>query len=80
MAAAEFDQTGAHRLILRQNEVFFAYGPLFGRKTMHIFCQWDEISAFFASVFPSNCAIFDTQSSQMRQLRKKMREENELLP
>ena len=33
---------------------------------------------FFASVSPSNCEIFDTQSSQMRQLRKKMREGNEL--
>ena len=45
---------------------------------MHIFCQWDEISAFFASILPSNCEIFDTQSSQMRQLRKKMMEGNEL--
>ena len=33
---------------------------------------------FFASGFPSKSAIFDTQSSQMRQLRKKMREENEI--
>ena len=47
MAAAEIDQRDAYRLILGQNEVFFAYGPLFGRKTMHIFCQWDEISVFF---------------------------------
>ena len=37
---------------------------------------WDQ--RFFASVFPSKSAIFDRQSSQMRQLRKKMREENEL--
>jgi hypothetical protein len=32
---------------LRHNEVFFAYGPLLGRKTMYIFCEWDEISIFF---------------------------------
>ena len=45
---------------------------------MHIFCQWDEISAFFAAVFPSNCAIFDTQSSKMKGLRAKMRQGNDL--
>ena len=46
MAASEFDQISAHRVILRQNEVFFAYGPLFGLKTMCIFCEWHEISIF----------------------------------
>ena len=48
MAAAEIDQRDAYRLILGQNEVFFAYESLFGRNTMHIFCQWDEISVYFA--------------------------------
>ena len=46
IATAEIDQRDAHRVILRQNEVFFAYGPLFGLKTMCIFCEWDEISIF----------------------------------
>ena len=52
MAAADIDQRDAYRLVLKQNEVFFAYGPMFGRKTMQFFCQWDEISAFCSFIFP----------------------------
>ena len=71
MAAPEFDQKKAKLITLNGHAIFYSFGGVFGREDNSIFCRWDELMTFLASVFPSNATIFDSQSVQMNHLRKK---------
>ena len=52
MAAPEFDQRKAKLITLNGHEIFYSFGGVFGREDNSIFCQWDELMKFLASVFP----------------------------
>ena len=74
MAAAEFDQKDAELITINHHDVYFSFGGTFGREKNSIFCQWNELLSFLTAVFPSNAAIYQPQSSQMRWLMAKMRD------
>ena len=78
MAVAEFDQKDANLITLNHHEIFFSYGGTFGREKNDLFCQWNELLNFLADVFPSNAAILEPMSEQVRWLMNKMRENGDM--
>ena len=71
MAAPEFDQKKAKLITLNGHEIFYLFGGVFAREDNSIFCRWDELMTFLASVFPSNATIFDSKSAQLNCLLEK---------
>jgi hypothetical protein len=61
-------------ITLNHHEIFFSFGSTFGREKNDLFCQWNELLNFLADVFPSNVAILEPKSVQVRWLMNKMRE------
>ena len=78
MAAAEFDQKDANLITLNNHTYIFAsFGGTIELEYNSIFCQWNELLSFLMTVFPSNAAIYQPQSDQVKWLMKKMRENGE---
>jgi hypothetical protein len=79
MKAAEFDHKDAKLITLNYHDICFSFEGTSGRESNSIFRQWNELLSFLPAVSPSNAATYQSQSTQVKWLMAKMRENDESL-
>ena len=79
MVAAEFDRKDATLITLNHHQINISLSGTFGLENSGIFCQWNELLSFLTTGFHSNAVIYQSQSTQVKWLMAKMRENDESL-
>ena len=74
MEAAEFDQKDAKLITLNHHGICYSFGCTCGCEINSFFRQWNELLSFLPAVSSSNAATYQSQSTQVKCLMPKMRE------